>query len=174
MDLFRGVRAMIDAHDVTVRLEYERDEWRRRAEAAENETTQHGKRVISRLAVLVAAAIFAFAAGMVEANLVEGHTNGANNQDARCRHTRHRVRRRLHLHRVFDVSYEVRRKGTPTGHIGKLNAGNSEKNQSSGNHYRQQWGEDNGKPPQLWRSKCETRLRRAGWGCNLAGGDKPR
>lgn len=170
MDLFRGIRAMMDSHDFTVRLEYERDEWRRRAEAAEKETGQHGKRVVSRLAVLVAAAIFAFAAGMVEANLVEGRTNAGSH---RC-HTRNRPFHHRCFHRIFDISYDAGRGAASTGNIGKLNASNSEKDQSSGNYYRQQWGEDNSKPPQLRRGKCKTRLRRAGRGCNLAGGDKPR
>lgn len=158
MDLFRSFRAMIDAHDATVRVELERDEWRRRAEAAEKETTQHGKRIMDRLIILGIAIICAFAAGMVEANLVEGHANAGS---YRC-HTRNRTFRHRCFHRVFDISYDTRRRAASAGNVGKLNAGNSEKDQSSGNYYRQQRGEDNSKPPQLWRSKCKTRLRRAG------------
>jgi hypothetical protein len=83
MDLFRSVRAMMEAHDITVRLEYERDEWRRRAEEVEAGVVQYKRGIFHKIAIVTVAMVAAFAAGMVQSDYSGGGNASPYSEGAR-------------------------------------------------------------------------------------------
>jgi len=103
MDLFRSFRAMLDAHDQTVRVELERDEWRRRAEEAESGVVRYKRGVFHKIAIVTVAMVAAFAAGMVQANYSGGGNASPYSEGARVNRydpaRRYQNQGKAHVHR---------------------------------------------------------------------------